>query len=181
MLEVVRWAAEQYQQCLLDSPLAEAARTLSRRAPADGRERSAVSGWASPRPDGDWLVEGRRRRRSRSTCSKQVGLLARRNEGDGYYDRFRDRVMFPIRDAARPDGGIRRADSAVFALAGRAPKYYNSSDTPLFSKSEHLYGLDQARQAAAKAGYLAVVEGYTDVLMAHQTASPRWWPRWAPP
>ena len=40
--------------------------------------------------------------------------------------------------------------------------------TPLFTKSEQLYGLDQARQAAATAGYLAVVEGYTDVLMAHQ-------------
>ena len=48
------------------------------------------------------------------------------------------------------------------------PKYYNSCDTPLFSKSEQLYGIDQARPAAEKAGYLAVVEGYTDVLMAHQ-------------
>src|SRR5439155_21493861 len=52
--------------------------------------------------------------------------------------------------------------------ASRGPKYYNSSDTPLFTKSECLYGLDQAKHAAAKAGYLAVVEGYTDVLMAHQ-------------
>jgi DNA primase len=53
--------------------------------------------------------------------------------------------------------------------ADRAPKYYNSCDTPLFSKSENLYGLDQARQAATAEGFLAVVEGYTDVLMAHQT------------
>ena len=54
-------------------------------------------------------------------------------------------------------------------LASRAPKYYNSRDTPLFSKSEqpvrHGHG---AARGAAKAGYLAVVEGYTDVLMAHQ-------------
>src|SRR5262249_8768294 len=52
--------------------------------------------------------------------------------------------------------------------SSRGPKYYNSSATPLFNKSENLYGVDQARQAAASAGYLAVVEGYTDVLMAHQ-------------
>ncbi len=50
----------------------------------------------------------------------------------------------------------------------KPPKYYNSADTELFSKSDQLYGIDLARQAGAKAGYLAVVEGYTDVLMAHQ-------------
>src|SRR5205823_11375071 len=59
------------------------------------------------------------------------------------------------------------------SLLPRAPKYYNSAETPLFSKSEQLYGLDAARQAAAKAGYLAVVEGYTDVLMAHQMGVPQ--------
>ena len=53
-------------------------------------------------------------------------------------------------------------------LSARGPKYYNSAETPLFKKSEQLYGLDLARQACGAAGYLAVVEGYTDVLMAHQ-------------
>ena len=97
-----------------------------------------------------------------------MGLIARRTENPGYYDRFRDRIQFPIRDVrGRPVGfGGRILPSSPFA--SRGPKYYNSSDTPLFSKSELLYGLDAARQAAAKAGYLAVVEGYTDVLMAHQ-------------
>jgi DNA primase len=76
--------------------------------------------------------------------------------------------MFPIRG---PDGrtvgfGGRILPSS--SLLPRAPKYYNSAETPLFNKSEQLYGLDQAAQAGAKAGYLAVVEGYTDVLMAHQ-------------
>ena len=52
--------------------------------------------------------------------------------------------------------------------AARAPKYYNSAETPLFKKSELIYGLDLARHAGAAAGYLAVVEGYTDVMMAHQ-------------
>src|SRR5262249_60984738 len=52
--------------------------------------------------------------------------------------------------------------------ADRGPKYYNSSETPLFLKKELLYGLDSARHAGATEGYLAVVEGYTDVMMAHQ-------------
>jgi DNA primase len=52
--------------------------------------------------------------------------------------------------------------------AATSPKYYNSAETVLFSKSNQLYGIDQARQAALEQGFLAVVEGYTDVLMAHQ-------------
>ena len=48
------------------------------------------------------------------------------------------------------------------------PKYYNSPESLIFSKSRLLYGLDQARQAATASGFIAVVEGYTDVLMAHQ-------------
>jgi DNA primase len=58
-------------------------------------------------------------------------------------------------------------------LSARAPKYYNSAETPLFSKSELLYGLEQAKQAGPAAGYLAVVEGYTDVLMAQQLGVPQ--------
>jgi DNA primase len=99
---------------------------------------------------------------------EEVGLIAPRLQGRGYYDRFRDRVMFPIRDVqGRPVafGGRIMPESP---LLPRAPKYYNSTETPLFSKSDVLYGLDLARHAGATVGYLAVVEGYTDVMMAHQ-------------
>ena len=106
---------------------------------------------------------------------EKVGLDRRaRARATGYYDRFRDRVHVPDPRRAGPD---RSASAAGFCrrrrLRRQRPKYYNSADTPLFTKSEHLYGLDQARQAAAKAGYLAVVEGYTDVLMAHQHGRPQ--------
>src|SRR5207244_1215903 len=79
-------------------------------------------------------------------------------------------VMFPIRDVlGRVVGfGGRILPSSPVSADRPAPKYYNSAETSLFSKSDQLYGIDQAKQAAAKAGYLAVVEGYTDVLMAHQ-------------
>ena len=77
-------------------------------------------------------------------------------------------MHFPIRDVRGAAVGFGGRILPSLAARVRGPKYYNSADTPLFNKSEQLYGLDQARQAAAKAGYLAVVEGYTDVLMAHQ-------------
>jgi DNA primase len=99
-----------------------------------------------------------------------VGLIARRNEGRGYYDRFRDRVIFPIRDVTGRTVGFggRILPSSPVSADRPPPKYYNSAETALFSKSENLYGIEQAKQAAHKAGYLAIVEGYTDVLMAHQ-------------
>jgi DNA primase len=99
---------------------------------------------------------------------EQVGLIARREEGNGHYARFRDRVMFPIRDVRGQTVGFGGRVLPSSPAAAKGPKYYNSAETPLFSKSDQLYGVDQARQAAVKAGYLAVVEGYTDVMMAHQ-------------
>jgi DNA primase len=99
---------------------------------------------------------------------EKVGLIAARTERPGFFDRFRDRVQFSIRDARGQTVGFGGRILPTSPLSARAAKYYNSSTTPLFNKSEHLYGLDHARQAAVKAGYLAVVEGYTDVLMAHQ-------------
>ena len=103
---------------------------------------------------------------------EQVGLIASRPEGRLLRPFSRPgHVSDPGR--ARPNGGVRRTDFAASPLSGQVPKYYNSSDTPLFSKSEQLYGIDQARQAGSQAGYLAVVEGYTDVLMAHQMGIPQ--------
>ncbi len=98
----------------------------------------------------------------------EVGLIAPRDENRGFYDRFRDRVMFPIRDVRGQTVGFGGRVLPSSPLAARGPKYYNSADTPLFSKSDLLYGLDLARHPGSAAGFLAVVEGYTDVMMAHQ-------------
>jgi DNA primase len=76
--------------------------------------------------------------------------------------------MFPIRDVRGQTVGFGGRILPASPYATRSPKYYNSSDTPLFNKSELLYGLDLARYAGSKEGFLAVVEGYTDVMMAHQ-------------
>jgi DNA primase len=167
MLDVVRWAAQQFHECLLDSPLAEEARRyVAERGLTGETVRHYGLGYA-PRA-GEWLVRKAEGAGVDLGLLEKVGLIAPRDERAGYYDRFRDRVQFPIRDVRGQAIGFGGRILPTSPLSSRGPKYYNSSDTPLFNKSEHLYGLDQARHAAAKAGYLAVVEGYTDVLMAHQ-------------
>lgn len=92
----------------------------------------------------------------------QAGLV-REREGGGYYDYFRDRLIFPIRDV----------EGRVLGFGGRAlgdvqPKYLNSPETPVFDKSRTLYGLDRARRAIADTGMAIVVEGYMDAAMAQQ-------------
>lgn len=172
MLDVMQWAADQFHDCLLHSPLAETARSyLQERMLSDDTVGRFGLGYAPL--TGAWLVS--RATQAGLSCDtlEQVGLIARRLEGRGFYDRFRDRVMFPIRDRGGHPVGFGGRILPSSPLSARGPKYYNSTDTPLFRKSEHLYGLDAARQEAAKAGYLAVVEGYTDVLMAHQMGIPQ--------
>lgn len=92
----------------------------------------------------------------------EAGVIIERDKG-GYYDRFRKRVVFPIRDhMGRTIGfGGRVLDDGV-------PKYLNSPQTPLFDKSSVLFGLDQAKQGIRVTGEAVIVEGYMDVLMAHQ-------------
>lgn len=92
----------------------------------------------------------------------QAGLVIE-GEGGKRYDRFRDRIMFPILN--------RRG--AVIGFGGRVlgagePKYLNSPETPLFEKGRELYGLPQARQAIRHAGRVLVVEGYMDVVALAQ-------------
>ncbi len=94
---------------------------------------------------------------------RAVGL-AQRGRSGGEYDRFRERIMFPISD--------RRGRTLGFG--GRAmrsdqgAKYVNTAETDFFHKSQMLYGIDLAKEAIARNGRVVVVEGYTDVLALHQ-------------
>jgi DNA primase len=172
MFELMQWAAGQYHQCVLDSPLAEMARTyLGERRLTGETVRRYGLGFAPPA--GSWLLARATQAGLPVDTLEKLGLFGRRSESQGYYDRFRDRIVFPIRDVQGRTVGFGGRILPGSAWAAKAPKYYNSADTPLFTKSEHLYGLETAKQSAAAAGYLAVVEGYTDVLMAHQAGVPQ--------
>jgi DNA primase len=100
---------------------------------------------------------------------EQTGMLAKSDAGHAY-DRFRERVMFPIHDRrGRPiafGGRILGKTTADGREAG--PKYLNSPETPLFHKGRELYGLWQVRQAHSKIPRLIVVEGYMDVVALFQ-------------
>lgn len=167
LLDAMRWAEVKYRACLLDDPLAEAARNyLGDRKLSGATVRQFGLGFAPVA--GDWLVRLAAKDGVPPDVLVEVGLIAARDEGRGYYDRFRDRVMFPIRDVRGQTVGFGGRILPASPLAARAPKYYNSAETPLFRKSELIYGLDLARHPGSAEGFLAVVEGYTDVMMAHQ-------------
>ncbi len=168
LLDVMRWATREFHECLLDSPLGERARNyVAERGLTGETVRRYGLGYAPPA--WDWLLGRAESSGVPIDLLEKVGLIGRRSGGNGFYDLFRDRLQFPIRDVRGQTvgfGGRILPDATPNERQG--PKYYNSCETPLFSKSNQLYGIDHARGSAAAAGYLAVVEGYTDVLMAHQ-------------
>ena len=94
----------------------------------------------------------------------QASGLSQKGRQGGIYDRFRGRIMFPLRDARGRVLGF----GARATRDNQQPKYVNSSEGPVYRKGRQLFGLDLARTHIAKAGSVLVVEGYTDVLALHQ-------------
>jgi DNA primase len=92
-----------------------------------------------------------------------VGLISQRESG-GFIDRFRNRLMIPIRD----ENGRMTGFGARILDPNDVPKFMNSPETPLFSKSRLLYGLDRARKPIRTANQAIIVEGYLDVIALHQ-------------
>lgn len=160
LIEANEAAAQYFRHVLLNSPMAEPARAyVERRGVDDATAEAFQLGYAPNSFDAlrSYLTE----RGYSLEELVQAGLLS---EGEHQpYDRFRDRLIFPIRD----DRG------RVIAFGGRVlgdglPKYLNSPQTSLFDKSGTLYALDQAKDAIRTAKSAVVVEGYMDVIAAHQ-------------
>ncbi len=109
---------------------------------------------------------------------EQAGLILPRKTGDGYYDRFRDRLMIPIHDiqgrvigfGGRTLGDEQHASLREESISPQlAPKYLNSPETELFSKGKTLFALDKARVAISREDKAVVVEGYFDAIALHAT------------
>jgi DNA primase len=94
-----------------------------------------------------------------------AGLVKARDGGNGFYDTFRNRLMFPIRDES---GRIIGFGGRVMPGSEDPAKYLNSPETLLFSKGRVAFGMDLAKKKIVETLTVAVVEGYTDVIMAHQ-------------
>ncbi len=93
----------------------------------------------------------------------EAGLISERDSG-GHYDRFRNRIMIPIRD----ENGKMAGFGARIINPDDLPKFLNSPETPIFSKGRLLYGLDRARKPIRTADQAVIVEGYLDVIALHQ-------------
>lgn len=165
LLKAMAWAEEQFHQCLLRSPAAEPARRYLADRGVNDESIAAFHIGFSPN-EWDWMLKRGATANWQPAVLERVGLIGKREAG-GYYDRFRGRLMFSIRDSR----------ARTIAFGGRVlpefkrdndAKYVNSPETPLFNKSSELYALDLARDAIAKEGGVLVMEGYTDVIMAHQ-------------
>ena len=164
LLDMQSAACAFFEKLLSDPQQGSAAREYlaERRIDAESIKRFQI-GFAPDAWDG--LLRGPVGRKFAPQQLALGGLAKVRERGDGFYDTFRNRLMFPIRDE----------NSRVIAFGGRVmpgsqdpAKYLNSPETPLFSKSRCVFGLDLARQKMVETRTAVVVEGYTDVIIAHQ-------------
>jgi DNA primase len=154
-------AADYFHHLLLHSPEGAKARSyLDKRGILDETRKRFQLGCARD----DWQALGDHLTKKGYSWQDllQAGLVVER-QGGGYYDRFRHRLIFPIRNRAGYVVGF-----GARALDDSLPKYLNSPQTAIFDKSGVLYGIDQAKRAIREQGCAVIVEGYMDVLMAHQ-------------
>ncbi len=170
--EVMEAAIAFYHAVLMNSKQGAAALDYLRgRGFTDAIIEKQQLGWAP----GGWDTLGRNLARKRQVNPQELldcGLASPRQRGGGVYDRFRERVIFPIRDANGHAVGL---GGRILGKEGtdpdgrdHGPKYLNSPATTLFDKSRTLYLIDRAKSAIRKTGQAVIVEGYTDALMAHQ-------------
>jgi len=161
LMRLNQWAAEFFEQNLIET--AEGRRALdylARRGVNEETRKAFRLGYA---PNGYDAMGGHLRSRGASTTQIERSGLVTLRESGGFYDRFRNRLMFPICDA----------QGRVIAFGGRIlgdgePKYLNSPETTLYTKGMHLFGLSHAREAIRQRGYAILVEGYLDFLIPFQ-------------
>jgi len=162
LVNITNFAAKFYHSILLNSEYGKVARDyLQKRQINDQSIKNFCLGYA---PNSwDALLKTCKERNIPTELLEKAGLIIPKKEGNGYYDRFRNRLMFPILDARKQVVGFggRSLDDSL-------PKYLNSPETVLFNKSNVLYGIDIAKNVLLKQHRVILMEGYTDVIMAHQ-------------
>ena len=121
-------------------------------------------GYAPGGESWDELLRVARKRNIDPNTLERSGLAVKRKSGNGHYDRFRDRVVFPIRNVSSKTIGF----GGRVLQVGQEPKYLNSPETPIYQKSRVLYGLDTAKDTIRQAKSAIVVEGYMDVISLAQ-------------
>lgn len=170
LLAVNAWAESAFAEALKGSEVAQAY-VHSRGISDESRKRFRL-GYAPG--DRGWLLSRGKKEGFTVELLERAGLISRPADTPGTVrERFRGRLMFPIHDPRGRTvgfgGRVLPEVEKIFAASGkRVAKYLNSPETPVFQKRRVLYAADLARAAAREAGWVAVVEGYTDVIAAHQ-------------
>jgi DNA primase len=162
LFEINRQALECYREALWNHPAGKQAQAyLERRGFTRATLEAFQLGFA---PSGwDYLLGSMARKKIAPALLEKAGLAVGRKDGSGFYDRFRDRIIFPIFDeSARVVGfGGRVMDDST-------PKYLNSPETPIYTKRKLLYGLHRAKESCRALGSVFIVEGYLDLIALHQ-------------
>lgn len=161
LTKVLAEAADYFRR-ELESPAGTAARAYLAKRRVSG-SIIADFGLGYARPEWEGLLRHMTQRGHGPALLEKAGLVVKRSEGEGYYDRFRGRIVFPIRDI----------NGTTIAFGGRVlddslPKYLNSPETTLYSKSNVLFCMDKAKEAARKHDHFIIVEGYLDAIACHQ-------------
>lgn len=176
LLAAAAWAEQIFHDCLLKADEAEPARAyLEERGFTPASVEQYRLGFS---PNAwQWLADRGAKSKFSAEVLEAIDVIGKSESSGRLYDRFKGRVMFPIRD---PQGRVIAFGGRILPMysadeekrTGRPPgKYINSRETKLFSKSDNLYGLDLAKDALSKQPgrrEIIVFEGYTDVVMAHQ-------------
>lgn len=163
LYDLNEWAGRQFEEQLKATPGGARTREyLEARGIGEDVVQTARLGYA---PDSwDFLLKQSSRGPRSENAMAQAGLVVARQGGDGYYDRFRNRLIFPVIDTLDRVVGF----GARALEDGQEPKYLNSPETPIFNKGRNLYGLNWAKNPVLQDRRAIIVEGYTDVLMARQ-------------
>jgi DNA primase len=162
LLEANRWAATWFHRNLIETDAGQSVLEYVRKRGISGPMAARfLMGYA---PD-SWtaLLSAARKEGISEARLVQAGLVRPAAEGKDARDWFHGRLMFPIFDVRGSVIGF-----GARSLDGSEPKYLNTPETWIFSKGRNLYGLNFAKDAAAKIGKLCIMEGYTDVILAHQ-------------
>lgn len=162
LFTINRMAMEYYHWCLQHETMGKLARRyLRKRSISESIVDQFQLGYARNAWDGvrNYLLK----KKAPLDLVETAGLIIPRQSGSGHYDRFRERIMFPIFNT----------NKQVIGFGGRVldeslPKYLNSPETPVYNKSKSLYGLHLARNKCRDTGILYIVEGYFDLLALHQ-------------
>ncbi|HKA24910.1 MAG TPA: DNA primase [Candidatus Eisenbacteria bacterium] len=164
LYEILEEAAEFYRRTLLDPATGKQARAvLTARGIEDGTRDRFGMGFA---PAGWDALTSRLGPRHGQAALVRAGLAVEREGGRGMYDRFRDRLLVPLRLSTGVGGRV--VGFGGRSLSGEEPKYLNSPESPVYRKSAFVFGLPEARETLRASGEAVLVEGYFDVMVLSQ-------------